>query len=80
MYADAGFTLTETGFFRANDSLFFKLKGYDTSDPDQELFQLITVEDYQTIVMTLTTHYGIMTREQEKLIETMAEKSIIKKN
>jgi hypothetical protein len=80
MYEIEGMKVVERSVYQTAKGIkLLRMKEVVTADPSQKMLQVIAVEDNQAIVVTLTTYTGIISKENERLMETIAEYSSFKK-
>ncbi len=76
MYESEGMKVVERSVYQTAKGIkLLRMKEVVTADPSQKMLQVIAVEDNQAIVVTLTTYTGIISKENERLMETIAEYS-----
>lgn len=80
-YAEMGLRITDyKTYLSSGGTYFIRMDGEMIANPSQKMIQALTIEDNQTIVITLTVYDGEITEEDIKLLETAAEKSVLKKH
>ena len=80
MYENTGLKVIKQSIYKTSKGIkLFRVQGELTTNPNQKMLQVMAVEDNQTIVITLTIYNGVISKENERLIEMIAENSSFSK-
>lgn len=72
-----GGRMVKTGVYRAGGSAFLQIWAEVTAMPEQKMLQFMTVEDGKNVAITLTTFSGVITPEDEQLMERIVSESVL---